>query len=258
MGIDGIGPKIVKFCAIALYKPIHHTFTLTLFQGYLPAEWCVHIITPIHKAGERSDIKNYRPISLLFIISKVLESIIHKHVYNFISSTMSHHQFGFLRKRSTLQQLLSFLNKIYESDFNSQTDVIYLDFRKAFDSVAHNELLLKLWNIGICGKLWKRFEAYLLCRQQRISINNSFSDHLPVVSGMPQGSILGPLLFLIIINNLPDLVSNAAVCLFAEDTKCHHRISNPYDVLLLQHDLTALTTGVINGYFVSTHPNVLY
>ena len=139
-GIDGIGPRVLKFCAVALYQPIHYLFTLSLSQHCIPEEWRVHRITPIYKSGDRSSVKNYRPISLLCTISKVLKG------YNeFVNQSITSTQFGFLRKHSALQQLLLFQNYIRNS--SGCTDVVYLDFKKTFNSVAHNELFLS------CGLL---------------------------------------------------------------------------------------------------------
>ena len=218
MGIDGIGPRILNHCALALYQPIHHLFSLSLSQHYLPEEWRVHCITPIYKSGDKSSVTNYRPISLLCTLSKVLERIIYNAIIDFVANSISPYQFGFLRKHSTLQQLLLFLNNIVNC--SNYTDVVYLDFKKAFDSVAHNELLVKLWSFGITGNLWNWFKAYLSSRGQ-------------CVSGVPQGSILGHILF---INDLPSHVSSS-ILLFADDTKCYKNINNPNDCLALQNDL---------------------
>ena len=147
VGCDGISPKVLKHCALALYQPLYHLFSLSLTQHYLPVEWHTHLIKPIFKSGERNSIRNYRPISLLCVVSKVLERLVYKNIVDFVKEFIYVNQFAFLRGRSTLQQLLIFFNSLFNSA--SQTDVAYLDFRKAFDSVAHNELLYKLWNFGI-------------------------------------------------------------------------------------------------------------
>ena len=242
MGIDGIGPKLLKHCALALYKPIHHLFVLSISQHYLPKEWRFHLITPIYKSGNKSSVKNFRPISLLCIISKVLKKIVYDKIISFVSSSISPCQFGFRQNHSTLQQLLIFLNSVYESfGTSAQTDVICLDFRKAFDSVAHNELLVKLWSFGVTGNIWKWFRSYLTSRMHCVTINGSISDQLPVISGVPQGSILGPLLFLIFVNNLPASASSSKIFLFADDTKCLKTVNTYSDCLSLQSDLHNLT-----------------
>ena len=241
MGIDNIGPKILKFCAPALYLPIHHLFSLSLSHQCLPAEWCIHSIVPVFKSGDRTSIINYRPISLLCTISLVLERLIYNKVLAVASNRISSFQFGFTKNRSTVHQLLLFINQFFSSFGQKvQTDVIYLDFRKAFDSVPHNELLLKLWLFGITGNLWLWFKAYLTSRKQLVSVNHCFSTTLPVLSGVPQGSILGPLLFLIYVNDLQLSASSSSLLLFADDTKCFNMVYSPSDSLVLQQDLTSL------------------
>ena len=231
---------MLKFCATALYQPIHHLFTLSLLQHYIPVEWRAHCITPIHKSGDRSLVKNYRPISLLCTISKVLEKVIFNAVAEFATQFITSSQFGFLRQHSSLQQLLVFLHNILSS--SSHSDVVYLDFKKAFDSVSHNELLVKLWKFGITGNLWSWFRGYLLHRSQCVCINKVFSSTLPVISGVPQGSILGPLLFLIFINDLPMSAPSCHLLLFADDAKCVKSINGLDDYRALQQDLHNLTS----------------
>ena len=242
-GHDHIGPKILKHCASALFEPLHHLFLLCLSQHELPSEWREHMIVPIFKSGDASLVKNYRPISLLCTTSKILEKLIYDKVISYISSSISSCQFGFRPRHSTTQQLLLFLNKIHDSlTAHSQTDVIYLDFKKAFDSVSHNELLVKLWSFGITGNLWKWFQSYLSCRSQRVILNHCLSDPLPVLSGVPQGSILGPLLFLIFVNDLTDPVKHSNMFLYADDTKCFRKVSSVADCVLLQEDLCQLSS----------------
>ena len=152
-----------------------------------------------------------------------------------------------MNDRSTLQQLLVFLNCIHENS-KDQVDIIYLDFAKAFDRVPHNQLLLKLWSIGITNDLWLWFRSYLYKRYQCVRINNSCSDYLSVLSGVPQGSILGPLLFLIYINDLATSTQFSHVLSFADDTKCFKVISNHLDSLQLQQDLKSLATWSDNNH----------
>ena len=242
MGIDGIGPNVLKYCAISLCRPIHHLFSLCVRLHSIPAEWCLHCIIPIFKSGDKSLVHNYRPISLLCSISKVLERLIYNNIIDHVSSCISDSQFGFLQHHSTIHQLLLFLCTTFNSfDQRSKTDCIYLDLRKAFDTVPHNELLFKFWSIGITGSLWELFQSYLWSRSQCVSINNSLSDKLPVISGVPQGSILGPILFIIYINDLPSTVSSSIILMFADDTKCYRPISCPNDSLLLQRDLDSIS-----------------
>ena len=155
---------------------------------------------------------------------------------------ISHQQFGFLPNWSSLQQLLLSLSRISNSfSSHSQTDVVYLDIRKAFDSIPHDRLLDKLWSLGICGSLWRWLQFYLCNRRQCVSINGSHSSFLPVLSGVPQGSVLGPLLFLLYINDLPNTVSHALPLMFADDTKCLSGIYQASDCDRLQSDLDALS-----------------
>ena len=240
MGIDCLCPPILKECAHILFQPLHHLFCLSLSSHSIPEQWRIRQITPIHKLGDHSLVSNYRPISLICFISKVLEQITNNYVLGFISCSISPSQFGFLRNRSIAQQLLTFLNcvhKFFQS--KTQSDFIYLDFQKAFNTVYHNEFLFKLWCLGIRGNLWCWFKAYLSDRMQHVAINYHISGLLPVLSGVSQGNILA-LLFLLFINDLPQSVRSSSMLLFADDAKCFRPIANPSNCSFLQEDLVRL------------------
>ena len=237
MGIDGIGPNVLKFCATSLCGPIHHLFSLCVHFQSIPAEWRVHCITPIFKSGDKSKVQNYRPISLLCSISKVFEKLIFN-IIDHVSSFVSDFQFGFCQHYSTTHQLLLFLSSIFNSfDQRSQTDCIYLDLRKAFDTVPTMSFCSSFGPLA----LLVTSGSYLSFRSQCVSINGILSDNLPVISGVPQGSILGPILFLIYVNDLPSTASSSTALMFADDTKCYRSISCPDDCLLLQQDLDSIS-----------------
>ena len=237
-GADNIGPSVLKNCAASLAQPLHFLFSLSLRNGEVPSQWKHHTIIPVFKAGDKSSVNNYRPISLLSNISKVLERIVYNKIMEVYSDLISHRQFGFCRNKSTLQQLLLYFNDLCSS--KAQKDCIYLDFSKAFDSVPHNKLLSKLWFNGITGNLWSWFRSYLTSRYQCVSVNGCLSNVLPVKSGVPQGSILEPLLFLIYINDLSQVVVHSTIFKFADDLKCYLPIRTHMDSTHLQHDLNLL------------------
>jgi hypothetical protein len=196
----------------------------------------------VHKKDVKERAKNYRPISLLPILSKMMERCVCNRFYALVSHLITSLQHGFMRNRSSVTQLLYVLHSIGESlDRNIQTDILYLDFAKAFDCVDHVILIKKLKLYGVTGHLLDWFTDYLRNRSQRVVIDGVASQYLPVTSGVPQGSIVGPLLFVIFINDLPEFIPNQSkTALFADDTKLYRSILSISDCESLQRDISSL------------------
>jgi len=241
-GPDELQTRILQETAETIVKPCTDLFNQSLQEGTVPKEWKRANVVPIFKKGRKTDPSNYRPISLLPIISKILERCIFNHIIGNLSKKLSPLQHGFMRKRSTVTQLMETLCRLSTIlDNKKRTDVIYFDLSKAFDSVPHDLLIHKLKQFGINGRLLTWIKDYLTNRYQRVTCDGGTSLWLPVTSGVPQGSILGPLLFLLYINDLPDVLSAETYCaIFADDTKIYRQISNPHDALQLQSDIDKL------------------
>ena len=224
MGPDGIPGLILKTLSDELCQPLCNIFNKSLSEGIVPKEWKCAEVTSIFKKGNRSDPGNYRPVSLTSIICKVLESFVRDQVMKYMEDNnfFSDCQHGFRRCRSCVTQLLDAMNDYTDFIENGDSiDVIYLDFRKAFDTVPHKRLINKLKAYGVNGPILDWIESFLTGRTQRVKVKNSYSDYSSVNSGIPQGSILGPLLFIIFINDLPDVVKSACK-IFADDTKIYN------------------------------------
>ena len=216
-------------------------FNLSMRLSQVPNMWKCAYVSPIHKKGDRDKVNNYRPVSLLSIVSKIMERCIYNHIYSFISKDISEKQHGFFSVRSCNTQLLEVYHKIGDFlDKGFQTDVIYLDFSKAFDSVPHSLPIHKLKTFGFIGDLLSWLKSYLTGRKQQVVIEGAKSSWLSVTSGVPQGSILSPLLFLLYINDMPDVVSFCSISLFADDAKCFFKIRSLNDCVLLQQDIESL------------------
>jgi hypothetical protein len=241
IGPDGISPVILKECCDVLSPSLCVLFNLSLSKGYVPADWRLANVVPIFKSGDKQSIANYRPVSLLSIISKVFERCIHNRIYPYISHCITDYQHGFVKGKSTCSQMLRFTDFIGSClDNNSQVDVIYLDFAKAFDTVPHNLLLKKLSMYGFGGNMLRWFSSYLSNRHQRVVIDGNNSNWLPVLSGVPQGSILGPLMFILYINDIHTCINYSNIALFADDTKLYTNVKSNEDCVNLQKDLDSM------------------
>jgi hypothetical protein len=243
-GPDGLATIIYKNCAHTLAPSLVLLFNLSLDLGILPADWKAANIVPVFKKGVKNDITNYRPISLLPVAIKIMERCIHSYVYNIVKNDIFQNQHGFMARRSTTSQLVEFYNNIYNNcDNKTQSDVIFLDLKKAFDSVPHNLLLLKLHSFGINGKLLDWIRNYLSGRKQRVIINGKTSKYKEVISGVPQGSILGPLMFLLYINDMNKSITdiNTSVYLYADDSKLVRKINTILDCMALQNSINELS-----------------
>ena len=242
-GPDDLHPCILKEMHTSLAVPLAHLYRRSLDTGLLPQDWTVARVVPIYKKGDRQSPSNYRPISLTAVPCKILESLIRDQMLSHLTEQrlLSEHQHGFRPKRSCSTQLLEVLDAwTRELECGNPVDVVYLDFQKAFDSVPHLRLLSKLRSYGITGKLLDWIASFLTGRKQQVVLEGHRSDWSDVASGVPQGSVLGPLLFLVYVNDLPDIIQ-CGIKLFADDTKMYTSVSSTDDAALLQSDLVALT-----------------
>jgi Skp family chaperone for outer membrane proteins len=254
-GEDGIHPRILKELANELAAPLCTMFNLSLSTSTLPTQWKEACITPIYKKGPRRSPGNYRPVSLTSIVCKIMESIVRDKVIQHMKENklLSDQQHGFMSGRSCMTQLTEVMEEWTEIlDNNRCIDAVYFDFMKAFDSVPHRRLLNKIRAYGIDGNIAAWIQAFLTGRRQRVSVNNSKSTWLPVVSGVPQGSVLGPVLFIIYINDLPDAVENT-MKLFADDTKLYSRVDSTDDCHRLQQDIDSMQDWSAK-WLLSFHP----
>ena len=241
-GPDKITPRLLKECIELLKLPLSILFNMSIQEGVVPEDWRMANVTPIFKKGQKCQPSNYRPISLTSHVGKLMERTIaekvkkHLHEHNLLNEA----QHGFRESRSTTTNLLSFWNTVTENlDRNEPVDVLYLDFAKAFDRVSHSLLVSKLKNFKIGGKLANWIKNWLSDRKQKVVINGEESDTTKVTSSVPQGSVLGPVLFSIFINDLPENVE-CETYMFADDTKCLRKVTSLNDCLKFQEEINRL------------------
>ena len=240
-GPDEIPLMLLKEAADEIAPAIALLSQASLSQGNTPLTWRKALV-PIYMKGSKSDASNYRPISITSVLCKHCEHILHSTILTYLAShkILSDAQHGFRKTRSCDTQFLALNDFARGLEDKSQTDIIFLDFAKAFDKVSHQGLLRKAYYYGIRGHIFKWIESFLGNRSQQVVIDGHFSIDAKITSGVPQGSVLGPLLLLIYINELPNCVQDSDCRLFADDCILCQRIRSCQDSNKLQADLDQL------------------
>ena len=240
-GPDGLSARILKECARELAIPISILCKLSLAQGVFPSAWKEANIIPIHKKGNKKCADNYRGISLLPLCSKILEKVVFDCLLSHCLPVLPQGQHGFLPRRSCVSNLSCFLRHGWDSiQRGAQTDAIYTDYSSAFTSVNHALLLHKLkTSFNITGLAYSWIGSYLSGRRQRVVLNGKLSDWAPVTSGVPEGSICGPLLFICFTSDISYAVRTNCI-MYADDVKLYHRVKSAADADALQADLNRL------------------
>ncbi|CAJ0930371.1 unnamed protein product [Ranitomeya imitator] len=243
-GPDGIHPRVLRELSNVIDKPLFLIFRDSIATGSVPQDWRIANVVPIFKKGSKSEPGNYRPVSLTSIVGKIFEGFLRDVILDYLNENncLTPYQHGFMRNRSCQTNLISFYEEVsYRLDHGESLDVVYLDFSKAFDTVPHKRLVHKMRMLGLGENVCKWVSNWLSDRKQRVVINGIVSNWVAVTSGVPQGSILGPVLFNIFINDLVEGL-HSKISIFADDTKLCKAVNTREDSILLQMDLDKLET----------------
>ena len=245
---EGIPPYFIKRIVHSIIQPLVYLFNNFLHSNFVPKQWKQAIVIPIHKKGNQNNPKNYRPISLTSSFSRIFEAIISNKIISHLikNNLLSIHQFGFVSGRSSCSQILSCLHDWFNNFFsNKNTSIVYADIAKAFDSVSHVKLIKIISSFGICPSVTNWLKNFLDNRTQRVVISNTYSQPVEVSSGVPQGSVIGPLMFNMFFDGITSctapLENDGSICLFADDAKLYS--SND---IKLQSALNLLHTWTLN------------
>ena len=231
-GHDEISIRMIHLCGDSIILPLKIIFENALKSGCFPDSWKKGNVIPVHKKASKQSVSNYRPISLLPIFGKIFEKIIYNNLYSYLieNEILNENQSGFRKGDSCVNQLIAITHEIFNNFSGNpslETRGVFLDISKAFDKVWHEGLLFKLKQYGVKGPMFEILKNYLENRYQRVILNGTHSDWSQICAGVPQGSVLGPLLFLIYINDLPDNLTSSAK-LFADDTSLFSTVKNLY------------------------------
>lgn len=242
-GPDNIKAIFFLKCAQFLSGPLTRLFNESLQAGIFPDKWKVAFILPVHKTGKKHDIKNYRPVCNISIIPKIFEKLVHLKIDPLIKPLIIKNQYGFIKNRSTVSNLVSFSNYINNALENKQQiDVMYADFSKAYDKVIHSLLISKIQSIGISNPLLKWMHSFLTGRTQIVKVQDALSEPIQVTSGCIQGGHISCLLFSLFINDIQLIFPHVKFWLFADDLKLAVEVRGPSDAGILQEALTRLHT----------------
>ena len=245
-GIDNIFPKFLKNISTYLVKPLTLIFRCSLLVGAVPIDWKTSIIVPIYKKNKKPHAcSSYRPINLTCCVSKLMERVIHQKLMFYLreNNLISDVQHGFLTKRSTVTNLLS-CTFDWVSYFNERKafDIVYIDYEKAFDKVSHPKMLYKLSKMGVGGCILKWLECFMTNRMQSVKVNDSFSSFETVDSGVAQGTLLGPLMFILFLNDVENIIDheNCSIILYADDSKTYGASGTINECEKMQQNLSRL------------------